>query len=53
MENIELVRIDDRMLHGQVVSTWLKDFLSRFEASNVPKRKGGRSLLPNPICYSN
>ena len=26
MENIELVRIDDRMLHGQVVSTWLKDF---------------------------
>ena len=35
------------------LSTWLKDFLSRFEASNVPKRKGGRSLLPNPICYSN
>ena len=26
MENIELVRIDDRMLHGQVVSTWLKDY---------------------------
>ena len=26
MENIELVRIDDRMLHGQLVSTWLKDY---------------------------
>lgn len=35
------------------LSTWLKDSLSRFEASNDPKRKGGRSLLPNLICWLN
>lgn len=26
MHNIKLVRIDDRLLHGQVVSTWIKDY---------------------------
>ena len=50
MENIELVRIDDRMLHGQVVSTWLKDYsieqvlIINDKAANDPIQKSVAGL---------
>ena len=50
MENIVLVRIDDRMLHGQVVSTWLKDYgieqvlIINDKAANDPIQKSVAGL---------
>ena len=28
MKNIVLTRIDDRLIHGQVVTAWIKQYLS-------------------------